>query len=93
MPERTVRAAVAQHDMHECWLGTIGGPDHLYPDCPALARTTPWHGWGRTFGGEHTEGGWPRRALGDVDPLGTDICGLCRRRWQQKQRHEEATDA
>lgn len=27
----------------------------------------------------------PRRAVGLVNPEGTDICGLCRQRWERKQ--------
>jgi hypothetical protein len=59
------------------WLGSIAGPDHLYPTCPALARTKPW--------GD----GWPRPCSADVDPDGTDLCGWCVRVWHA--RHEATT--
>jgi hypothetical protein len=44
--------------------------DHLYLSCPTLKRAC---------------GIWePRRLIGDVDPLGTDICGWCRRTWRAR---------
>jgi hypothetical protein len=73
------------HRWHEAWMGTVGGPDHLYPNCAALANTTPWNGWG-IVGDQYIENaGWPRRAINNIDPLGTDVCGLCVRRWKAKQ--------
>jgi hypothetical protein len=70
-------------EAHECFLGVY--VDHLYQNCPNLTRA-------RTFG-------QPRcgctyhdddvakvgdKALGMVDPEGTDICGRCVRRWRRK---------
>lgn len=61
---------------HEAFGGVT--VDHLYPDCPALLAATrrlppdrdTWIG---------------NRLFGTVDPEGSDICGLCRRRWETKQ--------
>ncbi len=55
--------------------------DHLYSDCPTLARTQKHSA--------HVEHGglWVRR-VGDrcvdlIDPEGSDVCGLCYRRWKR----------
>lgn len=64
--------------LSDAWMGSMAGPDHLYPNCPILQQTTPW--------GDH---GWPRQALGRADPHGTDICGWCVRVWDARHRKEQ----
>ena len=59
---------------HEAFRGV--GPDHLYPDCPPLVRSV-------LAGTDPLTGG---RLVGMVDPLGTDICGMCLYRWKRKNR-------
>ncbi len=55
-----------------CYLGVI--VDHLYENCPGLQRSrNRGDKWGLDWVG------MPARDL--VDPLGTDICGWCRRVW------------
>ncbi len=51
------------------WFGVY--VDHLYEECPARRRSLP----------ELRLGGHDRQGYGTVDPLGTDICGWCRRVW------------
>jgi hypothetical protein len=48
--------------------------DHLLPECPLLQRTC--------------RGREPRLLQGIVDPLGTDICGWCRRVWLARNREK-----
>ena len=52
------------------WFGIY--TDHLYENCPARRRTVmPTK--------QRIE--WDKQGAGTVDPLGTDICGWCRRVW------------
>jgi len=55
------------------WAGVT--VDHLYEDCPSRARAEAtlraWDEWDMCSEG--------------IDPLGTDVCGLCRRRWIREQ--------
>jgi hypothetical protein len=50
--------------------------DHLYPDCPSIAAIKHPICRGPLQPGD--------LVIGTVDPLGTDICGLCVRRWTGK---------
>ena len=69
---------------HLAWSGVTC--DHLYPDCPAIAR------WRDSPFNQHGVG---RVLQGLVDPAGTDICGLCSQRWKddELQRRAEAYNA
>jgi hypothetical protein len=70
---------------HEAFRGVY--VDHLYRDCPSLTRAI-------------TKGSTPccakhkdrlgTRMWGTVDPLGTDICGMCVHRWKRKHREGAA---
>ena len=51
------------------WIGL--SCDHLYESCPGRVRSLP----------ELRLSGWDKQGRGTVDPLGTDICGWCRRVW------------
>jgi hypothetical protein len=51
------------------WLGLT--VDHLYETCPGRTRGLP----------ELRQAGWDGPGRGTVDPLGTDVCGWCRRVW------------
>ena len=65
----------------EWWLGTMQGPDHLYPNCPHLARVKKW-----TDGDD-----WPRKGASLVDPARDpygDLCGWCVRVWRARNRTE-----
>lgn len=59
---------------HEAYRGV--GPDHLYPDCPPLVRSV-------AAGIDPLVGS---RLRFSVDPLGSDVCGMCVWRWRRKQR-------
>jgi hypothetical protein len=52
------------------WHGIYA--DHLYETCPARTRTLPDELRGEVGGGQ---------GRGGIDPLGTDVCGWCRRVW------------
>ncbi len=58
--------------------------DHLYRDCPSLTRATR-----AVVLHVESDGLWGRlpgdRCVAPVDPGGTDVCGLCYRRWKTKQ--------
>ncbi len=56
------------------YFGRFQGPDHLYPNCPALARIKPWRQ------------PWPAQTIDHVDPQGTDLCGWCQRVWKSRGR-------
>ncbi len=60
---------------HEAFVGVT--VDHLYRDCPALTRAIDAYRYGRPVVGD--------RCVDRVDPEGTDVCGLCHRRWKTKQ--------
>jgi hypothetical protein len=51
------------------WHGVYA--DHLYETCPARTRTLP----------ELRQSGCDGQGRGGIDPLGTDVCGWCRRVW------------
>ena len=58
---------------HEAWMGLT--VDHLYPDCPSRTRgEMRLRAWG-----------WWQKCSDLVDPLGTDICGLCLHRWKRTE--------
>lgn len=63
-------------------VAAFGGTtvDHLYANCPNLQRAKPDRSLihGETWVGQ--------RLKGTVDPLGTDICGLCRHRYERTNR-------
>lgn len=67
---------------HEAFLGIY--VDHLYDNCPTVAKQR-----GRTrCGCSHPHDEAARvgdKALGTVDPEGSDICVLCYRRWKRTQ--------
>jgi hypothetical protein len=67
--------------------------DHLYPDCPLLRRICRGREPRLLKGIALVQGGRTEEWGGDglVDPLGTDICGLCQRWW--RARHREAVGA
>jgi hypothetical protein len=59
------------------YFGRFEGPDHLYPTCPALARTKPWRQ------------PWPDTTIDEVDPWDpTDLCGWCVRVWRSRTSSE-----
>ena len=64
---------------HLAWSGVTC--NHLYLDCPSIARWrySPFyqHGVGRVL-------------QGLVDPEGTDICGLCFKRWEADELQRRA---
>jgi hypothetical protein len=55
---------------HEAFRGVTC--DHLYQNCPGLNRSL-------SLAGERFLVGV--RLISTVDPLGTDICGWCVRKW------------
>jgi hypothetical protein len=61
---------------HSAFMGPLS--DHLYPDCPPLQRSEA------TTGVRYPGMRIGEQCLGTVDPLGTDICGLCVHRWKRK---------
>jgi len=63
---------------HEAYGGVTC--DHLYRDCPSLQRSL------RSGKAQRDGAAWLGMLLaGTVDPLGTDVCGMCRHRWQRKE--------
>jgi len=73
MPSMEQEGGGVSKHRHEAWFGRFDGPDHLYRNCPALARVTPY------------DGAWPRKTLDLVDPLGSDICGWCVWNWRRTE--------
>jgi len=59
--------------------------DHLYTNCPHLVRMVD----NPDNAGYHWLGD---RAIGEVDPLGTDICGWCQRVWMARNCPGDDTD-
>jgi len=57
--------------------------DHLYPNCPSLVRACR-----RVVLHIEGDGLWGRRVgdpcPGEIDPLGSDVCGLCQIRLKRK---------
>jgi hypothetical protein len=47
--------------------------DHLYPDCPSLARVTD---------AAKTRWGIGERLVGFINPAGGDVCMMCVHRWK-----------
>ena len=54
------------------WIGLT--TDHLYPTCPAYARSLPEL---RRYGLDH-------RGRGRVDPTWQGVCGWCSRVWKAR---------
>jgi len=52
--------------------------DHLYDTCPSLVRSVERQPLVYGIG---------QRLQGEVDPLGTDICGWCQRVWIARNKH------
>lgn len=63
------------------YFGRFEGPDHLFVNCPALARVKPW------------KQPWPAITLDLVDPHGTDLCGWCVRTWNLRSAGSRRADA
>jgi len=59
--------------------------DHLYRDCPLLKglMSHESQGFNQYLGAE---------LRGEVDPLGTDICGWCQRVWMARNCPGDDTD-
>jgi len=66
---------------HVAFIGVT--VDHLYPDCPSLTNVTR-----RVVLHIEDDGLWGRRVgdpcPGEIDPLGSDVCGLCLIRWKRR---------
>lgn len=64
----------------ECWSGVT--VDHLYEDCPNRRRgEATMRRWGLWF-----------KCVGEVDPHGTDLCGLCVHRYDRSAHPIEGED-
>ena len=49
--------------------------DHVFAHCPALKRSLP----------ELRRVGWDKQGNGELDVLGTDVCGWCVRVWRASE--------
>jgi len=67
---------------HEAFIGV--NCDHLYANCPSLTQAKRWL-IVRDEEGNSSAHKVAVKCLDQVDPEGSDICGLCRRRWETKQ--------
>ena len=75
---------------HDAYLGNT--VDHLYTNCPSLLRSARARVLYTGQDCPHCGGQVPVRAIGKVDPLGTDLCGLCVRRWVTKTEREQGVE-
>ena len=60
---------------HEAFMGVT--VDHLYRTCPGLIKAMTFRKGGSMLYGS--------KLFGTVDPLGTDVCGWCVRKWKGTQ--------
>ncbi len=56
--------------------------DHLYSDCPSMKKAHAAVVHGADGPGVLWVG---RELITEVDPMGTDICGWCRRVWKARK--------
>jgi hypothetical protein len=63
----------ADEQLVPCWPGA--GTEHLYPDCPAYARTAH---------PRDVHGNAPTEVVSRIDPDSPLVCGHCRRRREDR---------